>query len=156
MVYVFDSSSFIVVGHYFPSNFPSFWQRFDSAVSERQIVSVREAYRELDNRATRQHLIDWVNRNKEIFLVPSPEETQFVAEIFSERHFQQLINEKQRLTASPVADPFIIASAKVRNACVVTEESFKKNAAKIPNVCDHYGIERATIQGFMDREQWRF
>ncbi len=156
MVYVFDSSSFIVVGHYFPSNFPSFWQRFDSAISERQIVSVREAYRELDNRATRQHLIDWVNRNKEIFLVPSPEETQFIAEIFSVRHFQQLINEKQRLTASPVADPFIVASAKVRNACVVTEESFKKNAAKIPNVCEYYGIEWVTIQGFMDKERWRF
>ncbi|MGO9738835.1 MAG: DUF4411 family protein [Desulfomonilaceae bacterium] len=114
------------------------------------------AYRELDNRATRQHLIDWVNRNKEIFLVPSPEETQFIAEIFSVRHFQQLINEKQRLTASPVADPFIVASAKVRNACVVTEESFKKNAAKIPNVCEYYGIEWVTIQGFMDKERWRF
>jgi len=156
MVYVFDSSSFIVVGHYFPSNFPSFWERFNSAILESQIVSVREAYRELDNRATRHHLIDWVNRNKEIFLVPSPEETQFVAEIFSVRHFQQLINEKQRLTASPAADPFIVASAKVRNACVVTEESFKKNAAKIPNVCDHYGIEWVTIQGFMDKERWRF
>ena len=156
MVYVFDSSSFIVVGHYFPSNFPSFWERFNSAILESQIVSVREAYRELDNRATRHHLIDWVNRNKEIFLVPSPEETQFVAEIFSVRHFQQLINEKQRLTASPAADPFIVASAKVRNACVVTEESFKKNAAKIPNVCDHYGIECVTIQGFMDKERWRF
>jgi len=156
MVYVFDSSSFIVVGHYFPSNFPSFWERFNSAILESQIVSVREAYRELDNRATRHHLIDWVNRNKEIFLVPSPEETQFVAEIFSVRHFQQLINEKQRLTASPAADPFIVASAKVRNACVVTEESFKKNAAKIPNVCDHYGIEWVTLQGFMDKERWRF
>lgn len=156
MVYVFDSSSFIVIGHYFPDNFPSFWQRFDYAISERQIVSVREAYLELDTRATRQHLLDWVNRNKEIFLVPSPEETQFVAEIFSVRHFQQLINEKHRLTASPVADPFIVASAKVRNACVVTEESFKKNSARIPNVCDHYGIEWVTIQGFMDKEQWRF
>lgn len=156
MVYVFDSSSFIVIGHYFPDNFPSFWQLFDYAISERQIVSVREAYRELDNRATRQHLLDWVNKNKDIFLVPSPEETQFVAEIFSERHFQQLIKEKHRLTASPVADPFIVASAKVRNACVVTEESFKKNAARIPNVCDHYGIEWVTIQGFMDKEQWRF
>jgi hypothetical protein len=99
MVYVFDSSSFIVIGHYFPDNFPSFWQLFDYAISERQIVSVREAYRELDNRATRQHLLDWVNKNKDIFLVPSPEETQFVAEIFSERHFQQLIKEKHRLTA---------------------------------------------------------
>lgn len=156
MVYVFDSSSFIVVGHYFPSNFPSFWQRFDSAISERQIVSVREAYRELDNRATRRHLIDWIERNKDIFLVPTPEETQFIAEIFSVRHFQQLINEKQRLTASPVADPFIVASAKVRNACVVTEESFKNNAAKIPNVCEYYGIEWVTIQGFMDKERWRF
>jgi hypothetical protein len=44
----------------------------------------------------------------------------------------------------------------VRNACVVTEESFKKNAAKISNVCDHYGIEWITIQGFMDKERWRF
>ena len=32
MAYVFDTNSFIVIGHYYPEQFPSFWEKFDQAV----------------------------------------------------------------------------------------------------------------------------
>jgi len=156
MIYVLDSSSFRVCGHYFPSRFPTFWDEFNALVQDGGIISVREVRKELDHIAHRQHLRDWIDRNKAIFLLAGPQETQFVAQIFAVQHFQQLIGARQRLAGSPVADPFIIASAHVRDACVVTEESFKPNAARIPNVCDHFGIDCISIEEMMERENWSF
>ena len=156
MTYVLDSSSFIVIGHYFPSRFPTFWRDFDSLVSAGRIISVREVQKEVDRQAAKPHLRDWLYENQAVFLLPGPQETQFVRQILSNRHFQQLISAKQRLTSSPAADPFVIASAYVRDACVVTEETMKPNAAKIPNVCDHYDIECISIEGMMERENWSF
>ncbi len=156
MTYVFDTSSFRVLGHYFPKQFPSFWALLDAAVSSGQVRSVREVRRELEVQATHEHLREWINTNKRIFLTPSPEEMAFVANIFSVPHFQQLVGEKQRLLGRPVADPFVIASAAVAGGCVVTEEVKKDNAAKIPNVCDHFGIRCTSLEGFMGRENWEF
>ena len=156
MIYVLDSCSFVVCGHYFPSRFPTFWAEFNALVQSGAIISVREVRNELDHDANRQHLRDWVDRNKGIFLVPSPQETQFVSQIFLVQHFQQLIGAKQRLAGRPVADPFVIACARVRDACVVTEESLKPNAARIPNVCNHFGIDCISIEEMMARENWSF
>jgi hypothetical protein len=38
------------------------------------------------------------------------------------------------LCGSPVADPFVIACAKVSNGAVVTQEVKKEGGLKIPNV----------------------
>ena len=81
---------------------------------------------------------------------------RFVGDIFSVQHFQMLVNKKARLKGLPCADPFIIARAKVINGCVVTEEKRTPNAAKIPNVCEHFGVEYTNLQGFMKKEGWTF
>lgn len=156
MTYVFDTSSFSVCGNYFPARFPSFWQSFDALVRAGDIVSVREVRNELDNQSRWQHLHDWVDSNRAIFLLPDPEETRFVTRIFSVPHFQQLIGTTQRLAGRPVADPFVIASAHYREGIVVTEESHRPNAAKIPNVCEHFGIACLSIEQIMEREGWQF
>lgn len=156
MVYIIDTSSFIVLGHYFPERFPSFWEKFNSFVANHQIISTREVYNELDNEISKKHLMDWVNVNKSIFLTPCSEETSFVSEIFKIPHFHQLIKQKQMLTNGPAADPFVIALAKVQDACVVTEESNKKNSAKIPTVCEYFGITCINLESLMERESWSF
>jgi hypothetical protein len=156
MTYILDTSTFIICGHYFPSRFPTFWQEFNGLVQAGRIISVREVRNELDHEANRKHLRNWVDGNREIFLLPEPDETRFVARIFDVTHFQQLIGEKQRLKGRPVADPFVIASAHVRSGIVVTEESLKPNAAKIPNVCEHFGIDCISIEEMMELEGWEF
>jgi hypothetical protein len=156
MTYVFDTSSFIVLGHYFPERFPSFWDRFEQAVSEGKIVSVREVLRELETEAAKPHLQEWIGRNKRVFLTPSQAETEFVAQIFGVHHFQHMIEQKRRLKGGPAADPFVIAAARVRGGYVVTEETDKPNAARIPNVCRHFDIRRTNLEGFMKMESWRF
>lgn len=156
MVYILDTCSFIVLGHYFPERFPSLWQRLGELVSDGRLVSVREVRRELSTQATKPHLIDWIGANRTIFLVPSTEESEFVQAIFSTAHFRQLVRRKSILTGSPVADPFVIASAKVRNGCVVTEETDTANAVRIPSICRHFGIRCTNLEGMMEREGWRF
>jgi hypothetical protein len=155
-VYVFDSSGFIVIGHYYPDQFPTFWKRFEREVDANEIVSVREVYNELTTKASRPWLLQWVKEHRDIFDVPTDEETDFVSEIFQIPHFQMLVTGKQRLTGQPAADPFVIASARVNGATVVSEETKKPNAARIPNVCEHFGIACITVEGFLAEKNWRF
>lgn len=100
--------------------------------------------------------MDWAKSNKNIFTTPNSNELQFVGQIFQVAHFQALIGEKQRLKGTPVADPFVIACAKRSNGTVVTEERFKPNAAKIPNVCAHFGIGCISLEDFMQHQAWKF
>ena len=81
----------------------------------------------------------------------------YIRNIFSVRHFQKMIRRKERLKERPVADPFVIARAKcLENGCVVTTEKHKPNSAQIPNVCEYFGVDWTDLEGFMEREQWRF
>ena len=155
MIYVFDTNSFRVLSHYFPEIFPTVWENINLMVNNGQFISVREVYNEL-KRESNSLIIDWAKENKKIFLTPTPEEMIFVSQIFAVPHFQNLVTNKQILKGTPVADPFIIAAAKVKEGCVVTEEVFKPNAAKIPNVCQHFNIDCTNVRGFMQREEWRF
>lgn len=156
MVYVVDTSSFIVMGHFFPERFPSFWAHLNKLADESGLISVREVRKELDNQSTREHLAKWVDERKEIFYGPEPAEMAFVAGIFQIVQFQSLVKKKAILEGSPVADPWVIAAAAVRSGCVVTEESERPNSIRIPNVCRHFDIECTNLEGLMLREQWRY
>ena len=105
MAYVFDTNSFIVIGHYYPEQFPSFWDKFNQAVHVGKIISVREVFRELDQDASAPHLSDWIEHHKSLFVIPNAAATQFVSTIFSVPHFQALVSEKNRLAGRPCADP---------------------------------------------------
>ena len=155
MIYVFDSDALVdLFNNYYPNRFPSLWKNFNKAVDDGMIISVREVYKEISDYG--DQLSGWSKKNKKLFHEPTYEETVFITEIFKITHFQFLIRKKERLLGKPVADPFIIAKAKLDNGCVITQESEKPNAAKIPNVCKHFQIECTNLEGFMERENWVF
>ncbi len=155
MIYVFDSSPLIVLfRHYYPKRFPSLWDKFDALVDKKKIVSVREVMNELKVREDR--LLNWAGNHREMFPQPIVAELEFVAEIFTVTHFQTLIRKKERLQGAPVADPFVIAKARVEKGCVVTQETMKANAANIPNVCKHFNIHCINLEAFMETENWKF
>ncbi|MBM4430975.1 MAG: DUF4411 family protein, partial [Chloroflexi bacterium] len=54
------------------------------------------------------------------------------------------------------ADPFVVAKAWALGGVVVTEETFKDHAAKIPNMCQHFVIPYMSLQQFMHAEKWTF
>jgi len=156
MRYVFDSDSLInLFRHYYPARFPSLWEKFHALVSEGELISVREVYNEIG--LSEDSLASWAKEQKNIlFLESTIEELKFVGEIFQVRHFQAMIRKQERLKGKPVADPFVIARAKISGACVVTQEKDTENAPKIPNVCDHFGIPCINLEGFMEKENWIF
>lgn len=156
MQYVFDTNSFRVLENYYPERFPSFWINFNEVVDAGTVISVREVYNEVENQVRPTWLREWVKQRRAIFLTPGSTETEFVADIFQVPHFHSLVRASQVLQGGTVADPFIIACAKITGGCVVTEEAVRPNAAKIPNVCDHFGVERTSMEGFLDRMGWEF
>ena len=158
MIYVFDTSSLSKLKHFFPGVFRSVWAGLDALVQSGDLISTREVWNEIERGDVDAHTNQWLKDHKQIFTTPSTAEQRFVAQIFQIPHFQSLIGDKQRLTGTPVADPFVIACAKVRKGTVVTEEKLKPNAAKIPNVCQHPSVNVPCIdlEDFMQKQGWSF
>lgn len=156
MIYVFDTSSLSEFKHFYPGIFKSIRIGLDDLVERQKLVSTREAWNELQRGNPNQQVNEWLKVRKEIFTTPSLAELQFVSEIFKIPHFQGLIGQKQRLKGDPVADPFVIACAKIRGGTVVTEEQLNPNAAKIPNVCQHFDVPCIDLETFMHQQEWRF
>lgn len=165
MKYVFDTSSIRSLQHFYPSIFKSIWDGIGAMTSAGDFVSTREVLNELERQAISGDLSTWVAGNKGLFSIPTPAELKFVAQIFQIPHFQALIGAQQRLKGMPVADPFVIACGQCTGGTVVTEEGWlrpsvaltpKPNAAKIPNVCAHFGIHCIDLEEFMRQQGWKF
>ncbi len=156
MIYVMDTNSFVIMSHFFPERFPSFWARLDEVVVGGRLVSVKEVFREITRKNARPHLDNWVKKNKKIFRTPTEEEALFVARIFQHEHFMQTVKKRQLLQGTPVADPFIVAAAKALNGCVVTEEVYKPNSAKLPNICEKFEVPYINLDQFLGEEGFRF
>ncbi len=155
-IYVFDSGPLITLfRHYYLSRFPTLWQQFHTMVSDNLITSTREVWNEL--KGQEDMLARWCNNNRQVFVTPTSPELDVVREIFNVQHFQSIIEMRRRLEGRAVADPFVIARAKcLQDSYVVTSEKLRPNAAKIPNICNHFGVNYTDLEGFMVREGWEF
>ena len=156
MIYVFDTSSLRSLQHFYPSVFVTIWSGLDSLIRQNTLTSTREVWTELERQNISTDVLAWAKQNKQIFATPKQDELRFVATIFQVPHFHSLIGEQQRLKGMPVADPFVIACAKIKNGTVVTEERFRPNAAKIPNVCRYFSVPCIDLEGFMQAQGWSF
>lgn len=158
MIYVFDTSSINNLKFFYPNVFKSVWVGLDALVQSGELISTREVWNEVEGNEVDIHINQWLKERKQIFTTPNSDELRFVSQILRIPHFQSLIGEKQRLKGTPVADPFIIACAKIHQGTVVTEERSKPNAAKIPNVCMHPSVNVPCInlETFMQKQGWTF
>jgi len=71
-------------------------------------------------------------------------------------HFQANIEKQKLIRGGRNADAFIVARASAIGGTVVTLERLKPNAAKIPNICEHFKIPYLDLEGFMEEEGWLF
>jgi hypothetical protein len=157
MIYVFDDNSLSnILNHYYPNRFLSFWGKFDEKVAKKEIISVREARFELTLKFDDDVIDRLVKENEDFFTKPTPEELQFVTQIYSVRHFRQNLERKKLLKGGYFADPLIIAKAWKEQGTVVTEEKVIEHAARIPNICDHFKIPCENLEGFLKKENWIF
>jgi len=156
MSYVFDNGPLSMLHrNFFPTVFTTLWQNFDRLIEEGQIVSVREAMREIED-GPLVSLTTWARANAEFFELPTPDEAAFITEIYGVAHFHQNNEQQKLLNGGHNADPFVIAKARVQGRSVVTTELYKANAAKIPNICRHFGVPCMTLKEFMEAEGWQF
>lgn len=156
MIYVFDTSSIRSLQHFYPSVFKTIWDGLGGLIQKQNLISTREVWNEIERQNISADVLAWAKQHKQIFTTPNATELQFVAQILQNKHFQSLIGEQQRLKGTPVADPFVIACAKIKSGTVVTEEQIKPNAAKIPNVCAHFNVPCINLEGFMQQQGWTF
>jgi transcriptional regulator with XRE-family HTH domain len=96
------------------------------------------------------------NFRRNIFRTPNEEELSIVKDILSDHRFRGLIRRESILKGLPVADPFIIAAAKVHNGMVVTQENYKPDAARIPTVCEVLKVRCINLEQFLKREKLRY
>ena len=157
MSYVFDTNSISTLRFIFQSRFLSFWRDMQDCVSRKKIISTREVKNELDVKFQSDEQIQkWLTENKDIFLTPALAETTIVERILSHSKFKGLLDAKALLQGPYFADPFIIALAKVKNACVVTQETKKDRGIAIPNVCEEFKVKCTNLEGFMVMENMEY
>ncbi|MHB1187236.1 PIN domain-containing protein [Thiobacillus sp.] len=154
-MYVIDTSVISALHrNYYRNRFVTLWERFDAMVAGGKFTSTREAFRELGDRGGEG--FDWAQNNSGLFTTPDAKEGAFVAGIYAVEHFQANIEKQKILRGGRNADPFLIARAASLGATVLSMEQFKPNAAKIPNICEHFNVPCLDLLGFMEKEDWVF
>jgi hypothetical protein len=155
MIYVIDTSIISTLHrNYYRKRFPSLWKRFDGMIAEGQFTSTREALRELEDGGGEAY--EWAEKNNGLFITPDAKEGGVVAQIYAVKHFQANIERQKLLKGGKNADPFLIGRASCIGGTLLTTEQLKPNAAKIPNICEHFKIPCVDLERFMEIEGWEF
>jgi hypothetical protein len=144
MIYLIDSNIFIEAkNRYYGFDFcPAFWDFLDKEISKTTIFSIKEVYTELSKGD--DDLALWIKDRKDTsFFIPVDDEetqkefmkiAQYVQSNFSQEEVNKFLS---------VADPWLIAKAKVLGATIVTHEVLaptNTKKVKIPNICAHFGV----------------
>ena len=152
MPYSLDTSALIDAWDRFypPDHFPTLWQRVERGIADGQLVAIDEVQDELSRRSEAIH--DWLT-DRGLFVPISVDVQESVREILALR--PQLVGAG---AGRGLADPFVIALARVHGYTVVTQESrsSKRDAAKIPNVCEHFGIRHIEFPTLVVEMGWTF
>ncbi len=152
VTYVVDTNVFIQLRQYPQEVFVSLWQALEECVEAEVITSVDEVLKEL--KKSDGTITKWAKARRGMFTKPSLEEQRIVFDIVA--RFPDVIKKKNLLLGIPEADPFLIAKALVKGYTVMTLERKKPNAAKIPNICEHYEVPCISLFDFFARQGWRF
>lgn len=156
-MYVLDTNIFRYLDNMYPKTFVTLWAHIDKLVQNEKLWSVKEVYNEIEFVCQSSHVEAWVKGNSRIFKPPSTDdEIRIIAEIFKYPQYRDFVRKEKLLKGYPVADPFIIASAKVNNAFVVTEERIAKNGARIPNACLDFNTKYINMEQFLEKENLTF
>lgn len=146
--YSLDTSAMLQISRMYPADrspdlFSRVWEKIELAAGSGQIIVIDKVYNELlrkDDFARR-----WLLERKKIIIHPCDAEViSMAADVV--RDFPKLIDPDSE---HEQADPYLVAHALMRGYVVVTCELAqkppldpKRKKDKIPNVCDHYGIEK--------------
>lgn len=151
MTYCIDTSSLIAAWEerYPPDNFPKFWTYFEQLIAAERICAPIAVLDETEKKSKELH--KWLGERNGLF-VALDETIQREVKAILAKHPRLVMEKKQRFAA----DPFVIATAKVRRIVVVTEEgpTGTFNKPNIPDVCNDYGLEWINLIRLIRAEAW--
>lgn len=150
--YCFDTSAFIEcwTRSYPPDVFPGLWTRLNHAVAHAAIVTPDEVRAEIARQD--DGLRDWLRERPHILVTLDAEVQTAVREVL--KSFPLLV---KAFSTRNQADPFVIATAKVHNLIIVTEERLgTAKKPRIPDVCRTMNIRCIDVMAFIREQGWTF
>jgi hypothetical protein len=151
--YCIDTSSLLAANRSYPRVvFPTVWENLSQLVKEERLVSSEEVLREL-KRKEGDVVYQWAAEHKIMFHPLSTDIQTLVTQIMAQ--FQELVDAR---SGKSFADPFVVATAKIHQCVVVTEEAATGSPArpKIPDVCKSFGMTCIRLVELIRREGWTF
>lgn len=157
-IYCIDTSALIDLGRRYPPGvFGALWREVGELIDRGRLIAPREVLRELQTGDDEMH--EWAKKHKRMFVDLDREQMALVTEI--QAAFPRWVDHEAE---TPVADPFLIALARrqtilnsgIPRIVVSHENPGGPGATKIPNVCEHYGIEHIQLVDLFIREGWSF
>lgn len=127
------------------ATFSSLWKKIQELIETGSLISTIEVKEELKD----DDLVQWSKQNSQLFL-PLREDIQRKATDIL-RDFPTMI--KMKSTGNSNADPFLIATALIEQATIVSDERIGDESTgdyHIPNVCQKYGIACISLNEFLD------
>ena len=141
----FDTSAFIgPYRHYHPPDvFPSLWKLLAKKIDAGEIVASEEVHTEIEVKD--DELLAFVNGFDNLFVPLDAVQQTAVKEIMSK--FPRWVDVNR---TKNVADPYVIALAKVENLVVVSyERGGGPRNPKIPYICREMGVEHMSFLDFL-------
>lgn len=133
-VYAIDACSLINAAHRYNLNKKAFfhiWETLEEKMDSGELISSSEILVELKDK----DLSQWASKHKEAFIPLTQDIQMKTMEIL--KRYPAII--KMRSSKNSNGDPFLIATAVVHKAVIVTDEGTKVNG--IPAVCQGLGID---------------
>jgi len=152
--YCIDTSALLDawVRNYSPDIMPTLWSRVDGLIERGDLLSSEEVLLELE-RKHGDDLYKWALQRKGIFLALDDTIQEFGRQIMND--FPTLVDAR---TGKSFADPWVVATAHVKRAVVVTGErgTGSRQRPKIPDVCAERKIDCLRFADLIRSEGWKF
>ena len=148
-IYVMDACALIDAAKEYNMSkkmFSPIWEAFDELIEKGELLTSLEIRDELKN----DDLITWSKNHKDFFVPLSKEIQEQVSVIL--KKYPTLI--KMKSSSNSNGDPFLVATAIVKNGCIVTNERSgdeKTGDYHIPNVCKGFNITYMDLHAFLDQ-----
>lgn len=155
MIYSIDTSGLLDgwKRYYPPDVFPVVWDNVSDLIDNRLLFATEEVLRELED--GNDDIYQWACNHKRMFLPLDADIQQAVTEILTV-HAGWIPADRSR----NMADPFVIAVAKVKGCTVVSGETWSHSPhphrMKIPNVCHTFRIRHIGFLEMMRELGWVF
>ena len=156
VVYSLDTSALIAAyrERYPIENFPAFWRKIEELIKNHRLKMVEVAFEEAMKDTG---IKKWCDQNQlEPYLRRETDGSiqNKVREILS--IFPKLLDDRSGKSG---ADPWVVALAMIsRNCIVLTEEgpTTSSHRPKIPEACNHFGVEYIKLVDLIRKENWVF